>query len=93
LTFNDIAKRLTNQKVIHIPKCMMESARGPYRDIEGVSLDEFVQRTGVKVKVLRRVDTKFANARLYRNGSLQNFVEDYVKNPQTPPYEALPLTA
>jgi hypothetical protein len=93
LTFNDIAKRLTNQKVIHIPKCMMESARGPYRDLEGVSLDEFVQRTGVKVKVLRKVDTKFANARLYRNGSLQNFVEDYVRNPQTPSYEALPLTA
>jgi len=93
LTFNDIAKRITNQKVIHIPKCMMESARGPYKDIEGVSLDEFVQRTGVKVKVLRKVDTKFANARLYRNGALQNFIEDYVRNPQTPSYEALPLTA
>ena len=93
LTFNDIAKRLTNQKVIHIPKCMMESARGSYKDIEGVSLDEFVQRTGVKVKVLRKVDTKFANARLYRNGALRNFIEDYVRNPETPSYEALPLTA
>ena len=93
LTFNDIAKRITNEKMIHIPKCVMESGRGSFMDIEGVTLDEFTKKTGSKVKVLHKIDTKFANTRLYRNGTLQNFVEDYVRNPSSRSYEALPLTA
>ncbi len=93
LTFEDIAKRLTNEKMIHIPKSVMESGRGQNMDITGVTLEEFTKKTNVKVKVLHRIDTKFANARLYRNGSLKNFVEDYVKNPMAQSYEALPLSA
>ncbi len=93
LTFDDIAKRLTNQKVIHVPKCVMQSGRGPDTDIAGVSLGEFARKTGVRVKVLHRVDTKFANQRLYRNGSLRHYVEDYLHNPLTQAYEALPRPA
>ena len=93
LTFNDIRLRLTDEKTIHIPKCIMESGRGTNMDIAGVTLEEFVSKTRVRVKVLHKINTRFANARLYRNGSLQNFVEDYVRNPQAASYEALPLTA
>ena len=71
----------------------MESGRGPYTDIAGVTLEEFMKKTGVKVRILHKIDTKFANTRLYRNGSLKNFVEDYVRNPLSAEYEKLPLSA
>lgn len=93
LTFDDIIRRLTNEKVVHIPKCVMQSGRGPDTDIAGVTLEQFMKKTGVKVKVLHKVDTTFANQRLYRNGSLQQYVEDYVRNPLTQTYEALPCPA
>ena len=93
LTLNDIAKCLTNEKYVYIPQCIVESGRGSGRDIAGVHVDEFVKMTGVKVRMLRKIDTKFANNRLYRNGSLQNYVEDYVRNPLTRSYEAFPLPA
>jgi len=93
LTFDDIARRLTREKVVHVPKCIMQSGRGPYTDITGVTLEQFMQKTGVKVKVLHKIDTRFANDQLYRNGSLQNYVESYVRNPMTQAYEALPRPA
>ncbi len=93
LTLNDIAKCLSNEKYLYLPQCIVESGRGPGRDIAGVHVDDFIKMTGVKVRILRKIDTKFANSRLYRNGSLQNYVEDYVRNPLTRSYEAFPLTA
>jgi hypothetical protein len=93
LTFDDIAKRLTTEKIIHVPKCIMQSGRGPYSDITGVTLEQFTEKTGVKVKVLHKVDTRFANEQLYRNGSLQNYVENYIRNPLVQSYEALPKPA
>lgn len=93
LTLNDIAQRLTTQKYVYIPQCIVESGRGPGRDIAGVHVDEFVKMTGVKVRMLRKINTKFANNRLFRNGSLQNYVEDYVRNSLARSYEAFPLTA
>lgn len=93
LTFDDIARRLTNEKVIHVPKCVMQSGRGSYTDIAGVTLAEFMQKTGVKVKVLHKIDTRFANKQLYGKGYVKNYVEDYVRNPLTQSYEALPLPA
>ncbi len=92
LTFNDIAAALSGQKVVHIPKCIMQSGRGSYMDIAGVTLEQFIQKTGVKVKVLHKIDTRFANQLLWRNGSLKQFVEDYVRNPLTQAYEALAPT-
>lgn len=93
LTFDDIARRLTTEKVIHVPKCIMQSGRGPFTDITGVTLDQFTEKTGVRVKVLHKVDTRFANEQLYRNGSLQNYVENYIRNPMTQAYESLPRPA
>jgi hypothetical protein len=93
LTFDDIAKRLTTEKVIHVPKCIMQSGRGPFTDITGVTLEQFTEKTGVRVKVLHKVDTRFANEQLYRNGSLQNYVENYIRNPLVQSYEALPRPA
>ncbi len=93
LTFDDIARRLTTEKTIHVPKCIMQSGRGPYSDITGVTLEQFTEKTGVKVKVLHKVDTRFANEQLYRNGSLQNYVENYIRNPLVQSYEALPRPA
>src|SRR5574341_520976 len=93
LTFDDIARRLTTEKVVHIPKCVMQSGRGVYTDIAGVTVEQFIRKSGRKVKVLHKVDTKFANRQLYRHGNLKNYVEDYVRNPLTRSYEALPSTA
>lgn len=93
LTFNDIAARLTGQKVLHIPKCIMQSGRGAYTDIAGVSLTQFMRKTGVKVKVLHKVDTRLANTQLHRHGHLKTYVEEYLTNPMTQQYEALPLPA
>ncbi|MBM4119729.1 MAG: hypothetical protein ACKOBZ_02390 [Nitrospira sp.] len=93
LTFDDIARRLTGEKVIHVPKCIMQSGRGHYMDITGVTLEDFMKRTRVTVKVLHKVNTDFANRQLWRNGSLKQYVEDYVKNPLTQSYEALPVPA
>lgn len=93
LTFDDIARRLTGEKVLYIPKCVMQSGRGADTDIAGVTLEQFMRKTGVKVRVLHKIDTAFANRRLYRNGYLRNYVEDYVGNPHTQEYEARPLPA
>ncbi|MDR4492947.1 MAG: hypothetical protein R3B74_00695 [Nitrospirales bacterium] len=93
LTLNDIAFRVTDEKYVYIPQCVVESGRGTDMDIAGVTVEDFVKKTGVNVRLLRKINTKFANNRLYRNGSLQNYVEDYVRNPLTQHYEAFPLTA
>lgn len=93
LTLNDIALSLTDQKYVYIPQCVLESGRGYGKDIAGVSVEDFVKKTGVKARLLRKIDTKFANNRLYRNGSLKNYVEDYVRNPLTPYYENYALSA
>ena len=93
LTFDDIARRLNGQRMVHIPKCMMQSGRGSYTDIAGVTLEQFMQKTGVKVRVLHRIDTKFANQRLYRNGLLKTYIEDYVRNPLIQSYESFPVSA
>ena len=93
LTFDDIARCVNGHKRIHIPKCMMQSGRGLYTDIGGVTLEQFMRKTGVKATVLHKIDTKFANKQLYRNGSLQYYVEQYLKHPLMQAYEALPRPA
>jgi len=45
------------------------------------------------VKVLHKIDTRFANKQLYRHGSLQHYGEDYLRNPLTQSFEALPSPA
>src|SRR5437660_5908427 len=41
LTFDDILKRLDGEKVVHLPKVVLESPRGNGRDNSGVQLTEF----------------------------------------------------
>jgi hypothetical protein len=91
LTFDDIAKSLNGDKYVYIPKCMMQSGRGHYTDIAGVTVEQFMRKTGVKARILHKIDTRFANKLLWRNGLLKNYVEDYVRNPLTQSYEALPV--
>ncbi len=93
LTFDDIARSLKGEKYVYIPKCMMQSGRGLYTDIAGVTVDQFMRKTGVKARILHKIDTRFANRLLWRNGLLKNYVEDYVRNPLTQSYEALSLPA
>ncbi|MGE3152346.1 MAG: hypothetical protein AB7G48_15045 [Nitrospiraceae bacterium] len=93
LTFDDIARRVTTEKVLHIPKCVMQSGRGDDTDITGVTLGQFTQKTGVRVKVLHKINTQFANRLLFRNGLLKTYVEDYLNNPMTQQYETLPIPA
>lgn len=93
LTFNDIARCLTNEKYVYIPKCLMQGGRGLYTDIAGVTLEQFMKKTGVKARVLHKIDTRLANKLLWRNGLLKTYVEDYVRNPLTQSYDALPLPA
>lgn len=93
LTLNDIAPWVTDRKYVYIPQCVLESGRGADKDIAGVAVEDFVKKTGVKVRILKKINTKFANNRLYRNGSLKNYVEDYVRNPLTKQYETFPLSA
>ena len=91
LTFDDIARCVNGHKRIHIPKCMMQSGRGLYTDIGGVTLEQFMKKTGVKATVLHKIDTKFANKLLWRNCLLKNYVEDYVRNPLVQSFESLPV--
>ncbi len=93
LTFDDIARCVNGHKRIHIPKCMMQSGRGLYTDIGGVTLEQFMRKTGVKATVLHKIDTKFANKLLWRNCLLKNYVEDYVRNPLVQSFESLPVPA
>jgi hypothetical protein len=93
LTFDDIARQVTTEKVLHIPKCVMQSGRGDDTDIAGVTLEQFMKKTGVRVKVLHKINTQFANRLLYRNGLLKTYVEDYLSNPMTQQYETLPIPA
>lgn len=93
LTLNDIARCVRHEKYVYIPQCVVESGRGIGRDIAGVTVNDFTQKTGVAVRLLRKIDTKFANNRLYRNGSLRNYVEDYVHNPLARQYEQYSLSA
>ena len=56
LTLDDIARCLTNESYVYIPKCLMQGGRGLYTDIAGVTLVEHVmKKTGVKARVLHRI--------------------------------------
>src|SRR5262249_60005549 len=63
LTFDDIAKRITNQKRIHIPKCMMQSGRGLYTDIGGGGLERFMKKKGVEGRERYQNNKRISNNR------------------------------
>ncbi len=63
LTFDDITQRLINEKVVHIHMCIMQSGRSYYTDtnITGMTLEQFMKKTVMKVKVLPKVGARFAH--------------------------------
>ncbi len=93
LTFDDILKRLNGEKVIHLPKVVIESPRGNNCDISGMTLEEFEAKAGCKVRVLHKVNTKVADRKLWEHGFLSIYVREYLANPLTREYEQIPVAA
>jgi hypothetical protein len=91
LTFEDILKRLNGEKFIYLPKCIIESPRGNDCDISGMSLEEFRERSKVKVKILGKINTKVADTKLWEHGYLSSYIHDYVRNPASKEFERVPI--
>ena len=90
LTFSDVAKRIMNQRVVHLPQVIMEKSSNDERDISGVSFDEFKGRfPRIRFKVLHRVNSDLSNKKLYEKGYLKNYVEDYLRNPLSRKFEKI----
>jgi len=90
LTFNDVAKRISHHKVVHLPRVIMEKSSNDERDISGVSFDDFKERfPRVRFKVLNRVNSNLSNKKLYEKGYLKNYVEDYLQNPLSKKFESV----
>ncbi|MEC7641301.1 MAG: hypothetical protein VYC17_04010, partial [Nitrospinota bacterium] len=92
LKFEDIAKRLTSETRVFLPKVIMEKTSREEADIAGTTFEEFKARfPRVRFKVLHKVNTLFSNKKLYEKGYVKNYVEDYLQNPLAKKFEALPL--
>ena len=90
LTFDDVAKRITNQRVIYLPQVIMEKSSNDERDISGRSYDEFKEQfPRVRFKVLHKVNSALSNKKLYEKGYLKNYVEDYLNNPLSKKFESV----
>jgi hypothetical protein len=93
LTFEDILKRLNGEKMIYLPKCVIESPRGNDCDISGMTLDQFKEKSGVKVRILGKINTKVADTKLWQHGYLGSYIRDYVQNPVSKEFERIPIPA
>lgn len=90
LTFNDVAKRISSQKVVHLPRVIMEKSSNDERDISGVSFDDFKEQfPRVRFKVLNKINSALSNKKLYEKGYLKNYVEDYLRNPLSKKFESV----
>jgi len=93
LTFDDILKRLNGEKVVHLPKVVVESPRGNDCDISGVTLEEFEAQARCKVRILHKVNTKLADAKLWQHGYLSQYIRDYLSNPASREFEQVSIEA
>jgi len=92
LTFNDIAKKITNQTRVYIPKVLMERTSKEEKDIAGVSFDDLKARfPRCRFKTLNKINSYQSNRKLSEKGFLKNYVEDYLHNPLSKQFEAVPL--
>ena len=90
LTFSDVAKRIDRQRVVHLPRVIMEKSSNDERDISGLSFDDFKETfPQVRFKVLNKVNSDLSNKKLYEKGFLKNYVEDYLQNPLSKKFEAV----
>jgi hypothetical protein len=88
LTFSDVAKRIDRQRVVHLPRVIMEKSSNDERDISGLSFDDFKESfPHVRFKVLNKVNSDLSNKKLYEKGFLKNYVEDYLQNPLSKKFE------
>ena len=88
LTFDDVARRITNQKVVHLPRVIMEKSSNDERDISGKSFDEFKEQfPNIRFKVLHKINSDLSNKKLYEKGYLKNYVEGYLNNPLSKKFE------
>ncbi len=93
LTFEDILKRLNGEKILYLPKCILESPRGNDCDISGMTVEEFQAKAHCKVRVLHKVNTKLADKKLWEHGYLSTYVRDYLSNPAAKEFEQVPVPA
>jgi hypothetical protein len=92
LTFDDVARRITNETRVYLPKVILEKSSQEEKDITGESFDDFrVRFPRCTFKVLNRVNSKLSNKKLYEKGFVKNYVEDYLNNPLSKKFEAMPL--
>lgn len=92
LTFNDIAKRLTCETQVWVPKVVVEGSSNAEQDITGMSFDDFRSRfPRTRFKILHRINSDMSNRKLYEKGYIKNYVEDYLTNPLSKKFEAIPL--
>ena len=90
LTFSDVAKRIDRQRVVHLPRVIMQKSSNDERDISGLSFDDFKESfPQVRFKVLNKVNSDLSNKKLYEKGFLKNYVEDYLQNPLSKKFEAV----
>src|SRR3989454_11373910 len=61
LTFHDILKRLNGEKVLHLPKVVIESPRGNGCDISGGTLDQFAAKARCKGRIPPQGNNKLAD--------------------------------
>ncbi len=90
LTFSDVAKRITHQKRVYLPKVILEKSADVEMDIAGETFDEFKERfPRCTFKVLNKVNSGLSNRKLYEKGYLKNYVEDYLGNPLSKKFEIM----
>ncbi len=92
LTFRDVARRLTNETMVYLPKVIMERSSNDYRDISGESFEEFkAEFPRKRFRILHKINSHLSNKKLYEKGYLKNYVEDYLNEPLAKKFEAVVL--
>jgi len=92
LTFDDIARRLTHESKVYLPKVVLEGSCAEEKDIAGTYFSEFQARfPRTRFKVLRKVNSDLSNKKLYEKGYVKNYVEDYLEDPLHKKFEAVSL--
>ena len=87
-----MAARLSHEKVVCLPKVILERAGDDHRDISGVSFDEFQMRfPRIRFRVLNKINSTLSNKKLYEKGYLKNYVEGYLSHSLSKKFEALAL--
>jgi len=92
LTFDDIARRLTHESRVYLPKVILEGSSSEEKDIAGTLFSDFRDRfPRCQFKVLHKVNSNLSNRKLYEKGYIKNYVEDYLGNPLHKKFEAVSL--